>query len=116
MTAPRAAWLGFANAEGGRRLVEDDHLRAECRCPRDSDGLALTAGERLDALAHVLERGDPELGHLLLSLLDHPAVVELAGDQADRPADSALPAEEHVACDVQGGRQREGLIDGLDPR
>jgi hypothetical protein len=50
------------DAEGRRRLVEDHDFGAERGGARDSHGLALTAGQRLDALPDVLDRLQPELG------------------------------------------------------
>ena len=106
---------GLLDAERRGRLVEDDHLAAERRGAGHGHALALTAGERLDLLGDVLDRHDPQVGHLLLGLGLHLRAVELAEDLAHDARRARLAAEEQVVGDVQRGRDRQRLVDGLDP-
>src|SRR5215207_1881895 len=105
---------GFLDAQRRGRLVEDDHLAAERRRASDGHALALTAGQRLHLLRDVLDRHDPELGHLLLRLGAHLAAVQLAEDRAHDAGRPRLAAEIQVVGDVQRRRHRQRLIDGLD--
>src|SRR3546814_12537543 len=55
----------FLYAEGRRRFVKDDHLRAECRGARHGAALTLAAGGCLDGLVDVLDRHQAGFGTLV---------------------------------------------------
>ncbi len=105
---------GLLHAQRGGRLVEDDHLAAEGGRTSHGHGLALATGQALHGLAHVLQRADAERDHLLLGVLAHAVAVEHPKDRAEGTGSTLLATQEEVAGDVQGRRDREGLVDGLD--
>src|SRR5881394_3763096 len=80
----------------------------------DCDTLALTAGERLDRLAHRAD-ADVELRHGGARALRHGALVDHAEDAAERALTADLAAEEQVLGDVQRRRDGQILVDGLYP-
>ncbi|MCY1224178.1 hypothetical protein D9M72_363240 [compost metagenome] len=101
---------GLLHAEGRRRLVKDQHLRAEVHGPCDRHALAFTAGELADGLLHVAEV-DAHLGEFVfgdvLQFLDVQALERAkAGGQ--------LRAEEEVPPDRHQRHHGEVLVDGGD--
>ena len=75
----------------------------------DRDALALAAGEVSDRLPRAVD-ADVQLVEELASLLRHPRTVELP----QRPTHELAP-EEHVHIDRLAVREREILVDDLDP-
>src|SRR5919109_1029954 len=100
---------GLRHAEGGRRLVGDHDARVPNHPLRDCDGLPLPAREAGDRLADGRQRRDGEAVERLTCRPLHGRLVE--DDRSQGP----LPAEEHVGHDVEVVRQREILVDDLDP-
>ncbi len=94
---------GLVDAEGGRGLVEDDHLAAESRGARHGHGLTLTTGQGLHRLRDVLQGADAEVPQMLSGVLTHPLLVESAKDLADEARLAHLTTEVEVAGDVQRG-------------
>src|SRR5690349_5558015 len=87
---------GLLDAEGGGRLVEDEHAGAEVDRPGDGDTLALTAGEVADGLVDVLD-DDAHLAQLLVGDALHVADLERG---QGCPARDHLGPEEEVAPDL----------------
>ena len=75
---------GFPDTECGRRFVEDHDLAAERCGPGHSDGLTLTARQRLDGLGDVLQGSDTEIIERLLRIASHPWRVDHAKDRPER--------------------------------
>src|SRR3954447_18930734 len=107
---------GLPDAEGGRRLVENDHLAAERGGAGHGDDLALTSGQCLDGLVDVVQRPDAELVDELLGLPLHTGCVEHPEDGAEDARPALFASEEEIAGDVQRRSYGQGLVDGLDPR
>jgi hypothetical protein len=63
---------GLLDAERGRGLVEDEHLRAEVHRPRDRHALPLAAGEGADRLVDVAQV-DAHVEQFVLAGLLHEA-------------------------------------------
>jgi hypothetical protein len=98
------------DAERRRRLVEDQHLRAEVDGARDRDRLPLAARERADRLV-----GIPDVDAHLAELLDHRLLRELHVHALQRPLPlRRLGAEEEVPPDRHQRDRREVLEDGGD--
>src|SRR5690606_33770838 len=89
-------------------------LAAEGGRPRHRHTLALPTGEALHRLPDVLQGGDAEPGHVPLRLGPHVLAVEHPEHRAEAPRLALLAAEEQVVGDVEGGRDGEVLVDGLD--
>ena len=101
---------GLADAEGGGRLVEDQHPGAEVDGPRDRDGLPLAAGQRADVWLGS-ETSMPILAiSILHDVLGAPLVEEADGTERPR----RLLAEEEVAPDRHQRHRREVLEHGGD--
>ena len=96
------------HAERGRRLVEDHDLRVPHDRLRDGHRLPLAAREARDRLANRAESRDGETVERLPGGLLHPGLVE---NDAVQP----LASEEHVRDDVEVVRERQVLVDDLDP-
>ena len=99
--------FGLRDAERGRRLVEDDHLRLLQHGASDRHGLALAAGQRGDLLAHRLHGPDRQPLQRCPGMLLHLRLVEHA-------LVNLFPPQEHVLDDVEVLAQREVLVDDLD--
>ena len=97
---------GLLDAEGGRRLVEDDDLGAEVDGTGDGDDLPLTAGEAAHRTVEVGD-DDPHLRELLAADPFH-----LLDVQEQALAD--LVAQEEVPPHRHEWREREVLVDGGD--
>ena len=97
------------HTEGGRRLVEEDHLAVPEHRLGDGDGLPLTTREVGHQLTHRRHGADREAGERLARLLLHLSV----GEERVRTTD--LAAEKHVLGDVEVVGQGEVLVDELDP-
>src|SRR5262245_24338160 len=104
----------FANAERGRRLVHDDHAAAEGRGARHRDALPLSARQRLDRLADVLDGEQAELGEFLPRVALHAGAVELAQHCAGEARGAPLAPEKEIVGDAERGRERQVLVDRLD--
>src|SRR5262245_44229940 len=102
------------DAERRGRLVHDHEAARPHRGAGDGDALPLAAGEALDRDGHRLH-ADPELVEVALRFTAHRPFVEPPEQPPDGTADPALAPEVHVGCDVESGRDREVLVDGLDP-
>ena len=101
---------GLLDAEGGGRLVEDQHLGAEVDRAGDRHRLPLAAGEGADRLLGVADL-DPHLGELVAG----DPVGRLDVEAAERPpADRRLRAEEEVARDAHQRDHRQVLVDRGD--
>ena len=74
------------DAERGRRLVEQHHLRLAEQRARDRDLLALAAGEAAHLGAHARDR-DRELLEQLVRPVLHRRLVELARDRCPGPGE-----------------------------
>src|SRR3712207_4961657 len=83
-------------------------------CPHHGDRLPLTAGQRLDLLADVLDRLDPQLSELPGGLVAHLLLVELAEDAPHRPRLARLATEVQIRRDVERGRHGKRLMHRLD--
>src|SRR3954463_618003 len=83
------------------------------RAPGARAALALAAGHRRDGRRRVLQ-ADAEALERLVGAAVHRGVVEEA-ELAEQPAARDLAAEEEVCRRVELGREREVLVDGLDP-
>src|SRR3954466_1668707 len=101
------------DAERGGRLVHEDDLARPRYRAADRDALALAAGHRRDRRGRVLQ-ADAEALERLVGAAVHRGVVEEA-ELAEQPAARDLAAEEEVCRRVEFGRERAGLVDGLDP-
>src|SRR4051812_13714873 len=101
------------DAERGGRLVHEDDLARPRHRAADRDALALAAGHRRDRRGRVLQ-ADAEALERLVGAAVHRGVVEEA-ELAEQPAARDLAAEEQVCRRVELGREREVLVDGLDP-
>jgi hypothetical protein len=104
---------GLLDPEGGGGLVHDDDVPRPGGGTGDRDALALAAGERLQRLGERLEP-DLQFGHVPGGLGTHAGLVQHSEDAAQDAAPPYLPAEEQVAGDIEGGRDGEVLVDGLD--
>src|SRR3954470_4106028 len=102
------------HAERGGRLVHEDDLRRPRHRPRDRDALALAAGHGRDRRRGVLQR-DAEVLEGVAALGAHRLLVDEA-EPAEQARAHDLAAEEHVGAGIELGREREVLVDGLDPQ
>ena len=104
-SSTRRVWT---HAEGGGRLVEEDHPFGPQRRAGDRHRLALSARQRGHRHRGVLHRR-----HLEIVERCHrpPAHRPLVGEHATA---ADLPAEEHVGGGVEVRRQGEVLVHGLD--
>src|SRR5438445_2666395 len=100
--------LRLHHSERSRRLVHDHQLGVPHHCFGHRDRLTLATGQRGDGLANRPHRRDAESGERLFRGPLHVVFVEQSGAEA-------FAAEEHVLNDVEVVRQREVLVDGLDP-
>src|SRR3954469_5039537 len=101
------------DAERGGRLVHEDDLARPRHGPAHRDAPARAAGHRRDRRGRVLQP-DAEALERLVGAAVHRGVVEEA-QLAEQPAARDLAAEEEVCRRVELGREREVLVDGLDP-
>ena len=101
------------DAERGGRLVHEDDLARPGDRAADRDALALAAGHVGDGRAVSWIR-TPRSRERLVAAAPHLRLVEEA-EPAQRAGAQQLAAEEHVRRRVDLGRQREVLVDGLDP-
>ena len=98
--------VGFFGGDGRGRLIQNQH-------PRLGD-------QRLGDLGHLLQ-GDAEAAHLRVRIEGMPSAASCRGGAPverrpidDAPASQRLPAEIHVAADVEMGNEIELLMDGAD--
>src|ERR1700754_1222210 len=98
------------DAERSRRLVEDEHARAEVHGPRDRDALALAARQRPDGLVDVLDV-DAHLPELGVGDLPHPLDVQ-RGERVFALAD--LRPQEEVPPHLHQPDDGQVLVDGGD--
>ena len=97
------------HAEGGRRLVEDDDARVPHHRLRHRHGLTLPAREAGNSLPDGLQRRHGQALERLARAPLHRRLVQ--HDAAEQP----LAAEEHVRHHVEVVRERQVLVDDLDP-
>ena len=94
---------GLLDAQGSRRLVEDQHPRSEVHRPSDRDTLALATGELADGLVDVLDH-DAHLAQLLVGDALH--VLDLHRSQRELPEVISEPRKK--LRQPPSGRRRRG--------
>ena len=97
---------GLLDAEGGGRLVQDQHLGAEVHGAGDRHALALPAGQGADGLVHVAQV-DAHRQQLVLAHLLH-------GPDLNPGTLAELVAQEEVTPDRHQRHHGQVLVDGGD--
>ena len=104
----------LANTQCSRRFIHDHELAGEYGGARHRDTLSLPAGE---ILHRVGDSGQAKLQliHMTLSFAFHFWLIEHTQPAPQRAGSAQFATEIEVARDIKRGRDRQLLIDSLDP-